>query len=222
MTHQRPPLPRLPTQTNDFNRSLEGSLFLRLHQIREIAEFFGFESRNKYEILNSENQRVGFAAEQQKGFLDTILRQFLGHWRPFEIHFFNTERALQFRAIHPFRFYFQRLDIVDASEKTLGAIEQRFSIMSRKFDILDNNGMVLLRINSPFWKFWTFPAYQGDNTIVATIMKKWSGAFSEMFSDRDNFIIEFQSPRLGPKERQLLLAASVFVDLQYFERKANK
>ena len=47
-----------------------------IRQIHEIAEWIGFETRNKYEILDEENKLIGFAAEQGKGFLGLIMRQF--------------------------------------------------------------------------------------------------------------------------------------------------
>ena len=41
---------------------------LLVQQSFELWEFFGHETRNKYEILNADQQLIGFAAEQQKGF----------------------------------------------------------------------------------------------------------------------------------------------------------
>jgi hypothetical protein len=39
--------------------------------------------------------------------------------------------------------------------------------------------------------------------------------------DKDNFEIEFTDAGLRNDERLLMLAASIFVDLQYFEKKAR-
>ena len=47
---------------------------------------------NKYAILDENENKIGFAAEQQKGIFAFLLRQFLGHWRSFEIHFYDEEK----------------------------------------------------------------------------------------------------------------------------------
>jgi hypothetical protein len=56
---------------------------------------------------------------------------------------------------------------------------------------------------------------------VATVEKKWSGLLTEAFTDKDNFAVKYDDPNLSNEERQLVLAAALFIDLQYFERKAN-
>ena len=56
---------------------------------------------------------------------------------------------------------------------------------------------------------------------TALIEKKWSGLLTEMFTDKDNFRVAFLDPGLSAEQRMLVLAAAVFVDLQYFERKAQ-
>jgi hypothetical protein len=53
------------------------------------------------------------------------------------------------------------------------------------------------------------------------VLKKWSGALTELFTDADSFRIEFEHPGISPDERALLLCAGVFIDMQYFEAKAN-
>jgi uncharacterized protein YxjI len=199
---------------------INSSKQLFVQQRFEMAEVFGFESRNKYAIAATDGTQVGFAAEQQKGFLGFFARQALGHWRTFEIHFFDMARQLVLRAVHPFRLLFQRLEVFDAGGTAVGAIQQRFAIFSKRFDVEDARGRVLLTVSSPFWRIWTFPFMRADRK-VAVIEKKWSGVGIEIFTDKDNFRIGFDDPALSPAERQLILAGAIFVDLQYFEAKAN-
>ncbi len=194
---------------------------LLIVQRHELAELFGYETRNKYSIETPNGEPLGFAAEQQKGFLGFLIRQFLGHWRKFEIHFFNADRSLAYRAVHPFRWFFQRLEVYDVTGGYLGALQQRFAIFSKKLDVEDANGRVLMEVSSPLWRIWTFEFKKNISRVVARIEKKWSGALSEMFTDKDRFRVTFVNPDLTETERTLLIAAGVFIDLQYFERKAN-
>jgi len=192
---------------------------LMIVQRRELAELLGIETRNKYAI-EANGVQVGFAAEQGKGGLAFLARMFFGHWRTFEIHFFDEARKLVLRALHPFRFFFQRLEVSGADGRLLGAIQQRFSILSKRFDVTDASERVLLTVSSPIWRPWTF-AFERQARTLARVEKKWSGLLREAFTDADRFRVTFDGGELSPDERSLVLAAAVFIDLQFFERKAG-
>lgn len=198
---------------------MQQSSELMIVQRRELAELFGFETRNKYSI-EVNGAQFGFAAEQGKGGLAFLARMFVGHWRTFEIHFFDNQRQLVLRVVHPFRFLFQRLEVMAADGRVLGAVQQRFAIFSKKFDVTDSSGRLLLTVSSPLWRPWTF-AFERDGRELARVEKKWSGMLREVFTDADRFRVAFESPELSLDERSLVLAAAIFIDLQYFERKAD-
>lgn len=90
---------------------------LFVQQVHELGEWLGFETRNKYAIFDAQKIRLGYAAEQGKGALGFLFRQYLGHWRTFEVHFFNEQRELVFVAHHPFRWFFSRIEVFDAERK---------------------------------------------------------------------------------------------------------
>ncbi len=192
---------------------------LMIVQKRELAELFGIETRNKYSI-EVNGAPFAFAAEQGKGGLAFLARMFVGHWRTFEIHFFDNSRQLVLRVVHPFRWIFQRLEVSTAAGRVVGAIQQRFAVFSKRFDVTDPSGRLLLSVRSPLWRPWTF-AFQRDGRELARVEKKWSGMLQEAFTDADRFRVAFESAELGLDERSLILAAAIFIDLQYFERKAQ-
>ena len=79
---------------------------------------------------------------------------------------------------------------------------------------------MLMTVSSPIWKIWTFPFMRHERE-VAKIEKKWSGFLSEAFTDKDKFLVSYNDQSLSEDERKVILAASIFVDLQYFEKKAD-
>ena len=108
-----------------------------------------------------------------------------------------------------------------SSESTyLGALQRRFSIFTKRFDVEDELGQPTMQVASPIYRLWTFP-FTRNGEQLAVVKKKWSGALTEIFTDKDNFEVEFNSPALSENERTLLLASSVFIDLLYFEHKAS-
>jgi uncharacterized protein YxjI len=188
-------------------------------QKREIAELFGFETRNKYSI-EADGVPFAFAAEQGKGGFAFLARMFIGHWRSFEFHFFDNARQVVLRAVHPFRFFFQRLEVSAADGRLIGAVQQRFAVFSKRFDVEDATGRLLLEVASPIWRPWTF-TFQRGGSELARVEKKWSGMFREAFTDADRFRVAFTASELTSNERALVLAAGLFIDLQYFEQKAR-
>ncbi|MEZ4389682.1 MAG: phospholipid scramblase-related protein [Polyangiales bacterium] len=193
---------------------------LVLRQRKELAELFGYESRNKYEVLDPNGAPILYAAEQGKGVGAMVMRQFFGHWRTFELHVFDSARNVILRAVHPFRWFFQRLEVFDANGRPLGALQQRWAIFSKRFDVEDAQGNVLMTVNSPLWRPWTF-RFERAGQQVASVLKKWGGALTELFTDADKFRVEFEHPGLSADDRALLLCAGLFIDLQYFEAKAQ-
>lgn len=151
--------------------SLEHLSAVLVHQVHEIGEFFGFETRNKYQILDEQQALIGYAAEQQKGILGFILRQYLGHWRKFDVYFFTPDRALTMIAHHPFRWFFQRIEVRNAQGKLLGALQKRFSVLSKRFDVENERGMTIMEISSPIWRLWTF-TYMHQGNQIAQVKKK--------------------------------------------------
>lgn len=191
-----------------------------LRQRRELAELAGFETRNKFEILGADGTPLGFAAEQGKGLGAAFARMLLGHWRRFEIFVFDADRQRVLVARHPWRFFFQRLEVEAADGRPLGALQQRFSLLSKRFDMEDAHGAVRMTVSSPVWKPWTFP-FRREGREVAFVRKRWSGLLREGFTDADRFGVEFADLSLSEDDRFLLLAAALFIDLQYFERQAR-
>lgn len=202
------------------NLKTTNKVFIR--QRKELAEFFGFETRNKYEILDENKLPIGFCAEQNKGILGFLFRQLLGHWRSFELHFFNLQRQEEFKTHHPFRFFFQEFTVTDIHGKYIGRVFQRFGVLTKKFDISDVTGRTIYEMRSGFFRIWSFPIkdiHTGQRK--AFIQKKWSGLLQEVFLDSDRFVIDFEDQNIPKDHRSLILAAAIFTDLQYFERKAK-
>ncbi|MBL9038209.1 MAG: hypothetical protein JNG84_06845 [Archangium sp.] len=199
--------------------NLGGHAALTIVQRKELGELLGIETRNKYEIRDASGSPIGFAAEQGGGLLAILARQFVGHWREYDIMLFDAARQMAFRAHHPFRFFFQRIELFSAAGEFLGALQQRWAFFSKRFDVEDARGNVVMEMRSGLLKVWTFPFFRGE-AEVARIEKKWGGVLREAFTDADTFNLSFGSVA-SAAERALLLAAAIFVDLQYFEKKAQ-
>ncbi len=193
---------------------------LHVEQVFEHWELLSYETRNKFKVNDSSGNLLYYVAEQNKGAWQFILRQFLGHWRPFEVHFFSPERELLWIAKHPFRFFFRHFEVQSTEGVKLGHLQQRFSLLKKSFDVCNKVGAKIFTVRSPIYKPWTFVLKKGP-LDVATIKKKWSGLLTEAFSDKDNFTIDFHYSLEEENDYQLIISSAFFIDLLYFEKKAN-
>jgi uncharacterized protein YxjI len=203
-----------------FLQALSTSKTILLKQQFEVGALFGFEMRNRYTIQTEEDQIIGYCAEANLGLRDVLLRQFLGHWRTFDIIGSDSQMQKVFRAHHPFRWFFNRLEIYGAGDRRVGSLQQRFAWLNKKFDFLDNQNHIVMSMSSPIWRFWKFPVLRGTKS-VSLIEKKWSGFGKELFTDADNFKITYIDPSLTSGQKLLLLCGAVFIDIIYFERQGG-
>jgi len=197
---------------------IENVFFLK--QKKELLELVGFETRNKYSIELENGAPIAYAAEDGKNLGAIIGRHFLGHWRSFKIVIFDINKNPLYYAEHPFRILFSRINLFRQNGELIGSIVQRFSIFQKSFDILDSSGKVVITTRAPIWKPWTFPMIKNQEE-AALVLKRWSGLFKEALLDTDHFTISFRPNKTNLKERELILAATLLIDIVYFENKSS-
>lgn len=199
---------------------LQNKSSVLIHQRKELFELVGFETRNKYEVLDESGQPIFFIAEGQKGISGMLLRQFLGHWRSFELGVFDSARRQIAVGRHPFRFIFPQMDVsLSVTGQSIGYSQKQFSILSKRYSIFSSDGDAL-SINSGLFSPWTFKI-ENNGVEVASIKKNWSGALKEIFTDSDNFTLSFHGANMSNEQKLLLMMLTVLVDLNHFERKAG-
>ena len=210
------------TPVNEFEDHLNKAKLLHVQQVWEGFEIvLGWESRNKYRILDENQKPVAFAAEQSQGFLATVMRQMLGHWRSFKISIFDENRQKIYDLDFPFRWFFKTLIMKDCDGRQIGHLQEKWAFFRKKFDVYNKHGKIVARINSSFFRFWTFEFHFGPRKLGA-IQKKWAGVLGEMFTDKDNFIVTYEDTELTAETRAIMLATCLMVDIIYFEDNQGK
>lgn len=190
-----------------------------IKQKKEWGEILtGFETRNRYAILDDQGVEIGFAAEEGGGMGAVLARGFLGNARACTIHITNQRGEVVGTGRKPFRLFFYEMEAWDG-DRHIGTVKRRFSILHRIFSVMDQAGNEIMRIKSPFLKLWTFKLLVGENEEVGRISKKWSGMMKEMFTDADNFGVEVFDENTPDDVKKILLVATFLVDMTCFDRK---
>lgn len=197
-------------------------LYVDQHALHWWEILFNWEQRNEYQVCDDKGAMVGTISEQGTGFLNAILRTFLGSHRPLDVRVFDSRLNIVLQFARKWFWFFSTLDVKDANGAPLGRIERRFSIINKVYDLFDATGTKFAQIRSPFWRLWTFPVYLGGDREVACIRKRWSGLAQEWFTDADRFQIDFGTHNWSPSQRATVFAAALSIDFDFFENNSQR
>lgn len=200
--------------------SLNKAESLAIKQKKEWGEILtGFETRNKYSIMDGWGNNVLVAEEESGSFGTVLARLFLTYLRPFSISIFSADGSEIFVLERPFRFFFHELNVRKPDGVFLGKIKRRFAFLRRIYAVLDRNEREIFQIFGPILRPWTF-LIKKDDQEQGKIVKKWSGLGKEVFTDADNFGINFPTG-ISADEKAVLLGALFLIDFVHFEKKQN-
>ncbi|MFO7710559.1 MAG: phospholipid scramblase-related protein [Candidatus Woesearchaeota archaeon] len=176
-------------------------------KVEPMEIFTGFETCNRYQILDTDGNERFYAYEEGSFFA----RNILGTRRPMTIKVIDKDKN---EILSITRDWFLLRAGYRVTGKTDGAIVQKRWFLKKSFEILKDKHKILHCTNS-IPHLWTFRILESKQEI-GRITKKWSGA-SEIFSDADNFLVDFGSIR--KEYRLMVLATALAIDTRVFESK---
>lgn len=198
-----------------------------IHQKVELLEaFIGFETNNQYEIKNSLGQKIYKAKEKN----DCCTRNCCGSLRSFDMKIKDNNDREVIRLIRPFRCVscwcpccLQELEVQAPPGTTIGYVKQDWHPCLPKFSIQGPNKETLLRLEGPCFACnccgdvnFELKGKDGD-AAIGRISKQWSGLLKEVFTDTDNFGIQFPLD-LDVKMKAVLMGACFLIDFMFFEK----
>ncbi|XP_055341389.1 phospholipid scramblase 1-like [Paramacrobiotus metropolitanus] len=204
---------------------------LLIQQEVELLEVFtSCEGANKYRIKNAMAQQVYYAEETT----DCLTRQCCGNMRPFDLRVLDNAMNEVIRVHRPYRCKscccfccLQVLEVTAPPGTVIGYVVQEWSFCIPKFKIENSNHEVMLRIEGPVCTSSCFGNVEfqvlssDGKTQVGKISKQWSGVLKEMFTDADNFGIQFPKD-LDVHMKGTLLGACFLIDFMFFENNVRK
>ncbi|KAF2353306.1 Scramblase [Trinorchestia longiramus] len=217
------------TQMSNYNPALAflssvDQLFVK--QKKEMIEIFlGYESANKYEVMNNLGQIIFMAMEES----DCCSRNMCANLRPLDIKIIDGNKTEVMSFSRPlactgccYPCCLQTMDIECPPGTAIGRLEQEWSILTPKFAVKDETGRTVLKIEGPICQCSLcgdveFEVLSSEgNTQVGKISKKWGGILKESFTDADYFGVNFPMD-LDAKVKASLLGALFLIDFLYFE-----
>lgn len=187
-----------------------------VNQLTENWEIFtGFETRNKYEILDSDGNKLGFIAEKKGGILSVLLRLILRTRRPMEIKVWNEERKEVLHFKRPFYWLFSSL-LVTCQGRRVGTVERRFVLLTKTYDLCTPSGRLIAQIKAGIFNMFSFPLFDPRGKRIGEVCKEHGSLIKELATDADKFCVKLPAGWNGVY-KALLLATAITIDLDYFE-----
>jgi len=187
-------------------------LFVK-QKVEMVEVFTGFETKNKYQILSESGGEVLFAYEESDWFTRFLLKKM----RALKLHFIDREKKEHLFVEKKFAFFFPKFQVYNSEHKLLAQVTTRFGMVS-KFEIFDENNQMIYYCSNKVMHPWTFEIFRNknDKNVLGKITKEWSGLGAESFTDKDNFLVDFEKIS-DNNHKQIVLALALMIDLYRFE-----
>ena len=167
-----------------------------------------------YDILEPESHRKLGLAREEISALVKILRFLIDkRLMPTTIRVYEgadeSTHQLLFSIRRGVALFRPRVDVLDASGKTLGYLKSKAFSLGGAFRVFSATDQEIALVQGD-WKGWNFRFLSGD-VELGVITKKWAGLGKELFTSADNYIISITAAP-DPSLNLMLLAAGLAVD----------
>ncbi|OCT59619.1 phospholipid scramblase 1 [Xenopus laevis] len=202
-----------------------------IHQKTEALEAVtGFETCNQYELLSIVGQRI-FTVQERSSL---CARCCCGSLRPLNLQVYDPSGREVIHFIRPlkctsccFPCCLQELEVQSPPGHTVGYVAQSWHPFVPKYSLLTETREPVLKVVGPCIMssccgdidFQVKPMCESRS--VGRISKHWGGLAKEIFTDADNFGIQFPKD-IDVKMKAVLLGACFLLDYVFFERSRAK
>jgi uncharacterized protein YxjI len=173
-----------------------------------------FKAANSYDIYDSETQALAMECrEPNLGFFTKMFR-FTDYKRntPFDVQISTPQGQRILNVKRGVTIFRSVVEVFDENDTLVGRFRQRMLSIGGKFDILDENDVVLCTLQGK-WTSWEF-SFMKDNVKLAMVTKKWAGIGRELFTSADNYALSIEPTVAATDDvRLLILAAVMCIDM---------
>ncbi len=167
--------------------------------------FLGFEQANKYSVMDSMGNQLGWLIERDFGIGKAIMRQIYRLHRPFTVDLLDTSGNLLLTIKRRFSIINSHIKAIlpnvrspnDPDGVVAGESVQSWHLWRRRYDLFargtgfaerDQTFMQYGKIDSGFLS-WDFPVYNKNSEVVGDVSRNFGGLFREMFTDTGVYIV---------------------------------
>lgn len=187
--------------------------------VKEQVAFF--KTTDAYEILDPDtNTSIGHAREEPGTLVKTL------HWfvskkiMPTRANVYEADGATPVFSIRkPVTIFRSRVDVLDGEGELVGYFQSKLLTIGGGFWVYDKSDKQIAEVKGK-WTGWEFKFLTPEGHELGMVTKKWAGLGKELFTSADNFIVSISDDVADqPVAKMLLLAATLAIDMVYYEQK---
>ncbi|VEU20502.1 DEKNAAC101316 [Brettanomyces naardenensis] len=175
-------------------------------QIEFMNLFLGFEQANKYVVMDSMGNQLGWLIERDFGILKAVLRQVYRLHRPFTVDLFDNNGNLLLTIRRHFSLINSHIKAILPNVRTeedpdglvIGESVQNWHLWRRRYDLFqgiaspnksnDQAYMQFGKIDAGFLS-WDFAVRNRSEQVLGAVSRNFSGLFREMFTDTGVYVV---------------------------------
>jgi uncharacterized protein YxjI len=178
--------------------------------IDEKVNYFKFG--NTYNVYNKEGVQVGVINQTVTGW-HKFLRLFLNKAMfPFLLEVRDMDQKLQVTVKRGWTFWMSKILILDANDRHLGTIKQKFKLFKPTFTIENAHFRPIATIKGD-WKAWDFRISDPKMNLIGTINKKWGGVMKEVFTRADKYYVAISPEYNEDINKVAIVSCAITIDM---------
>jgi uncharacterized protein YxjI len=178
------------------------------------------KTTDTYDIFDPESGEQVGVAKENPGALISTLRWFVSKkLMPTKVEVReHPEGSLVFTIRKPVALFRQTVEVYDAEDRKVGYFKSKLFAIGGGFYVYDKNDKQFAEVKGK-WTGWEFTFLTPDGVEMGRVTKKWAGALRELFTSADNYVVTISNDLAEqPIAKMLLLAATLAIDIVYYER----
>lgn len=181
----------------------------------------------KFSILDDGGNILFYVCEKS----NWCARQYCMNHRPHSISIKDRSGRVMMKVIRPIDCSLCcgliAPDVIDVhlpNHEKLGSVKQNFSL-TPSFNIYNSLSHPIMKLTGPYFHATCFSGQTVEFDLIdmqdrklGKLLKHWSGCGKELYTNCDNFSIEFPV-NASPEEKALILASFTLVNIRHYERR---
>ncbi|KAJ1501063.1 hypothetical protein HMI55_006639 [Coelomomyces lativittatus] len=176
---------------------------------------FNWDQANRYSLRDNNGNEIGLIEEKSGS---GISRNALRTHRGFEAYILNLDGKIILKMHRPFHLITSSIFITTENDVPIGHVEQKFTVVKRKYKLFDAKGRQFASINAPPLS-WEFTLKNEEGKPLGCIDRNFSKFTHEVFTNKGSYAIHFdasQGQDLTLDERAVAMACAISIDFDYF------
>lgn len=230
---------------NDAVTEILGQPMLIIERKLELMNvFLGFEQANRYSLMDTEGNVIGFLEEEDFGIGKAIMRQIYRLHRPFTVRLYNRHGQHVLTIRRPFSFINSHIKAIlpsshEENQIVVGESRQSWHLWRRRYNMFLASGQDEFdqfgKVDAPFLSF-SFPMKDENGLVLGSVDRNWVGFGRELFTDTGVYLLRMDPSALAQIEppenlstealtldqRAVLLSTAISIDFDYFSRHSGR